>query len=219
MILPLPRLSGERTRLGALALLALITCTLGACNQAPRGDAGKTIDPYERTKADRLDPSADAVTLIEFSDQVSQSLAARIASIPEIRDSQQKVVIELGDLQNNTRTPKSDFATIQRRIFINMTNSDVLREHADVVESVGRMDREAGSVAPAATVDPTGRTVTTAPSSDRYDLKITYFLQGTFNEISRVGNVQQTYNFDFTLVNAASRRIVFADQITPKQVR
>lgn len=202
-----------------LGSFAIAGVSFTACNQAPRGDEGSRIGTNERTRADRIDTQADSVTLIEFSDQVAQAIAARISKVPEIRNSQQKVIIELGDIQNNTRTPKSDFAAIQRRIFITLSQSDIIGDNCDVVEPTSRMDRQLGGISQAPQNDPTGRTEPTAPGTARYDANITFFLQGTFNELTRVGGVQSTFNFDFTLVNAASRRIVIAEQITPKQVR
>lgn len=205
-------MTGSTLRGWVLGALVVTSWALGGCNQVQpqsRGDEGSRVGTYERTRADRLDTQADSVTLIEFSDQVAQAIAMRISKVPEIRNSQQKVVIELGDIQNNTRTPRSDFGAIQRRIFITLSQSDVIGENCDIVEPTSRMDRQMEGISQPGQ----------APNSARYDPNQTFFLQGTFNELTRAGGVQSTFNFDFTLVNAASRRIVIAEQITPKQVR
>jgi len=204
--------SSPLLRVASIASLSL----LAACNQGPRGDTDGRIDPYNRTRIDAASPEADSVTLLEFSDQVGQDLAAQLAQIPEIRSSPSKVLIELGSIQNRTRTPSSDFAAIQRRVFLTLVQSDFARNVADIVEDVDRMDADAARVAPAPATDAQGRPT---HQTARYPAEQTYFLQGTFSELSRGGGRQSTYVFDFTLTSAASRKIVYARQITPKQVR
>lgn len=205
-------------------ILLIAASAMPACNtnQAPQGNTGGTIDPRRRTTADTYDQSADSVTMLEFADVVGQELGSQIARIPEIRSSPTQVVIELGGLQNNTRTPSADFAAVQRKVFITLVNSDLARENARIVEKRDRVARDAASVAAPAPVDPLGRGE--QPASNQggmkdYPLDSTYFLQGTFSELSRGNGVQSTYVFDFTLTNASSRQIVFARQITPKQYR
>ncbi len=210
-----------RTTALVIAPLTLMLAA-GCTNSAPRGNTGGLIDPYRRTSADTYDEAADSVTLLEFADTVGQELGAQIARIPEIRSSATQVVIELGGLQNNTRTPSGDFAAVQRRVFLTLVNSDLARENARIVERRERVARDAAGVMPPASADPLGRgESTTSPQGTMkdYPLDATYFLQGTFSELSRGGGVQSTYVFDFTLTNASSRQIVFARQITPKQYR
>lgn len=201
--------------------LSAMSVFLSACNQAPRGDDGGIIDVRERTGADKFSEGADTVTLLEFADAVGQDLAGNFLTIPAIQQSQFRVTVELGSLQNQTRTPSSDFAAVQRRVFLTLANSDLVRKGARVVESRARVQRDAGiGGQPTVTQDPLGReapVVTAAPGT--YPLEDTYFLQGTFSELSRGGGIQSTYVFDFTLTNAASREIVFANQITRKQFR
>ncbi|MFN0012232.1 MAG: hypothetical protein ACKVS8_11385 [Phycisphaerales bacterium] len=200
-----------------LSLLGLALCA--GCNNAPQGNTGGVIDPRRRTTADTFDPAADSATLLEFADVVGQELGSQIARIPDIRSSPTQVVIELGGLQNNTNTPSNDFAAVQRRVFLTLVNSDLARESARIVEQRDRMVRDAASVMPAP-----GDTLASQPAGSQgtmkdYPLDLTYFLQGTFSELSRGSGVQSTYVFDFTLTNASSRQIVYARQITPKQYR
>ncbi len=203
-------------RLGRVAFGLGLMGVLAAsgCNQGPRGDTGGTIDPYNRTRVDANSPEADVVTLLEFSDQVGQELAVQLGRIGEIRNAPSKALIELGSIQNKTRTPSGDFAAIQRRVFLTLVNSDFAQNVADVVEDVDRMDADAARVAPSAPVDAQGKPT---HQTARYPAEQTYFLQGTFSELSRGGGRNSTFVFDFTLTNAASRKIVFARQITPKQ--
>jgi len=205
-------------RLGPAALLA---AALAGCNTAPRGDTGGIIDPKERTGADRFDERADTVTLFEFAEDVGQNLAGEFLSVPAIQGSQYRVVIEIGSIQNNTRTPASDFAAVQRRVFITLAQSDLVRKGAKVVESRARVERDAGAAGQATVVrDPLGRErPTSSGGMTDYPLGDTYFLQGTFSELSRGAGRQSTYQFDFTLTNAQSREIVYAKQILAKQFR
>ncbi len=210
-----------RTLRQTIPLSLLGFALLAGCNTAPQGHTGGLIDPRRRTTADTYDQAADSATLLEFADIVGQELGSQIARIPEIRSSPTQVVIELGGLQNNTRTPSNDFAAVQRRVFLTLVNSDLARESARIVEQRDRVVRDTAGVMPAAQADPLGREQPTSNqgSMKDYPLDLTYFLQGTFSELSRGNGIQSTYVFDFTLTNAASRQIVFARQITPKQYR
>ncbi len=205
----------------ALVAAAFASMTLAGCNNAPPGNTGGTFDPNQRTKIDARDPAADSVTLLEFARSSGQELALEFLSIPAIQNSQFQVVIELGSIQNNTRTPSSDFAQVQRRVFLTLAQSDLVRKGARVVERRARVAADAAGVSVPPQVDPLGREVATQPSGGMadYPLEATYFLQGTFSELSRGGGRQSTYQFDVTLTNARSREIVFAKIMDSKQDR
>ena len=79
------RLGRMASGLGLAGLAALLAAS--GCNQGPRGDTGGTIDPYNRTRADAISAEADAVTLLEFSDQVGQELAVQLGRIGDIRNA------------------------------------------------------------------------------------------------------------------------------------
>lgn len=179
---------------------------LGGCNTAPSGHTGGVIDSRTRTGADRYDRAADSVSLVEFASDVGQNLAADFMSIPNIQQSQYRVILEMGSIQNMTQTPSSDFAALQRKVFLTLQQSDFVRRGAKVVERRDRMDRDAQLA---------GATGNVA----QYTVGDTYFLQGTFSELSRGGGYQSTYLFDFTLTSAESREIVYARQFEFKQVR
>ncbi|MEO1129540.1 MAG: hypothetical protein AAFX05_07515 [Planctomycetota bacterium] len=192
-----------------LALITIAALSLGACRSDPPPDGNRAgrIDPYRSTEADRAAPEASSVVLLEFADQVSQQLAVRLANVPEIQDAPTKVVVEMGAIENETYTPTSDFRRIRRSIFLNMVNSDVITNVADIVESPELMDEQARRLAPQ-DMEPVGA---------RYDPDIVYVLQGSFGEIRRGGD--STYIFDATVTHLASRRLVFAEQYTSKQDR
>lgn len=209
-----PRLA-QPSRLARFAALALSGVLLGSggCDQSrttnppPRGDTGGRVDPYRSTGVDAGSARASTVDLLEFSDRVGESLAARIARIPEIAQSPDRVVIEMGAIENNTQTPSSDFAIMRRRVFSGLVNSDLVRPYADILEAPEITDRQRG------------RFATDPGSTDRYDTRATYLLQGFFGELSRGGGIQSNYYYEMTLTNLQSRRIVFVEQFDSKQIR
>lgn len=196
--------------LGVVALAAAAGVFAGCTAYGPPGDRGGNVDVYNRTPTDARAPEADTVNLMEFSDRVGEALAARIASIDEIRNSPTKVVIELASIKNDSpTTPTSDFALIQRRVFAKLVNSDSVRRYADIVERKSRVDEDIAMTRGGGPVDP-------ADVSDIYATRDTYLLNGTFGEIVR-GTRQHSYYFEMTLTNAKRRTIVFTEQMDSKQ--
>lgn len=192
------------------ALLAALACTLplAACSTpAPRGNTGGRIDPYRSTSVDAHSAAANTVDLLEFSDRVGGAIALRIATIDEIANAPQKVVIEMGDIENKTLTPTSDFSIMRRRVFAGLVNSSAVSRVADIVEAPEVMDQQRDRFA----VD--------RASTDRYDTRGTYLLQGYFGELTRGGGAQSNYYYEMTLTNLQTRRIVFAEQFDSKQIR
>lgn len=185
----------------------LVGCTLagvlsmGGCvaNQSV-GDSGGRINPYASTGADRASTDASMPALWEYSDQVAQALAKRINEIPEIANSPSKVIIELGSIENQTNTPRSDFELIQRRLRGRLLHSDYVTSRVRFVESVQSMDAERRRVLGE---DP----YTNSGQTNRYDTNATYVLRGAFFESDRSST--RRYYFEFNLVNLQSRDIVF----------
>jgi len=204
-----------------VVIVVAASALCGCSNTAQKGNSEGRTDPYRGTAADAADPAAHTVALLEFANASGQELAAEFLSLPAIKDAKYRVVIEMGSIQNHTRTPSSDFAQVQRRVFLTLAQSDLVRKGAKVVENKARMERDAASVSAPPQTDPVGRDqpVSAGGSVDTYALKDTYFLQGTFSEMSRGGGSQSTYQFDVTLTNAQSREIVFAKIFDHKQVR
>ncbi len=178
----------------------LTACTIGlmmltACQTPPTGDTGGRIDPYRSTDADRASRSASMPAMLEFSDQVAQQLIQDLAEIDPVQQVEDKAVLELGDLNNQTQTPTGDFELIQRRIRGEIFASDLLHEQFIVVEPRQRMDMERERVA--------GDQTTSA----RYPAEQTFVLSGDFFEARR--SSVRRYYFTFKLVNLATRQIVF----------
>ncbi|MCB1281936.1 MAG: hypothetical protein KDB18_10475 [Salinibacterium sp.] len=176
------------------------------------GESGGRINPYSTTAADRASGQASAPALWEFSDQVAESLAQRIAGIPEIAQSPDRVVVELGNLSNGTDTPTQDFELIQRRLRSKLLTSDVVANRVRFVESIDDMDAEYRRVQ---ATNNNGMN----PLTDRYDPRSIYVLRGDFLESSRRGGETRRYFFEFRLTNLQTRTIVFNDSFDLAQVR
>lgn len=192
-------------RLTMAMLLAVLV--LPSCKN--RGSSGGRIDPYSSTKADEKSRQANIASLLEFSDQVAARLAQDLVNIPQIQEAKTQVVLELGDIDNQTRTPTGDFELIQHRIRSALLQSQLVRSQFMVVESRQRMDRELNRV-----VGPG------APGGDqtaRYSPELIYLLQGNFYEARR-GDRRQ-YFLEFTLTHLASRQIAFSHSYDLGQVR
>jgi hypothetical protein len=206
------RISGRFASIPLSAALLTAIAGLSACNQGPSGRQGGNVDPYEQVRGTSRDRAVDDVTLLEFTDQVTQTLAERIPTIPDIKNAPTKPVIAVGAVTNRTNTPSSDFAAVRSQIFTDMVNSTVA-QHADILDTLEVMDEQMARYAQP------GRTGG-VPNSARYDPNITFILNGEFSEISRGENGRSsTYIFNWRLVNLGSSKTVFAERVTAKQTR
>ncbi|MCC7407550.1 MAG: hypothetical protein IT442_05735 [Phycisphaeraceae bacterium] len=209
MLHKLPGRASVRLSMLALSVMLLaVGCT-------PKGSTGGRIDPYRTTAADAASKQASIPALLEFSDQTAGRLAYDLSEIPEIKQAPTRVVLELGDISNKTRTSTGDYELIQHRLRANLMQSKLIRDHFKIVEGRARMDRELNRVAGPGAGDilqeegSAGQTAT-------YDPAITYVLQGDFFEADRGGRRQ--YFFEFKLTNLKSRDIVFSSSYDLGQV-
>lgn len=197
---------------GPLALGLTATLLLGACaSKVPQGSRGGRIDPYRSTPADEASRKAGMPDLYQFADETAEKLARELADIPEIENAPEKVVLELGDILNQTRTPTGDFELIQNRLRSQLRTSRVLRNRVMFVEGRARMNRElaringggsSGDLLQEGTASGGG-----AGGTARYAPEKTYVLQGDFQEATR-GSTRR-YLFIFRLVNLVTREIVW----------
>lgn len=214
-------MSSSRTIRGTIFAGAALGATLFlvACS-APPGDSGGVIDSRERTRVDRGSILADSVSLDEFADSVSQQMAYDIPSISRLRSSSNKAVIEIGSLENKTRTPLSDFQGVQRKVFISLVGSEPVRNVAMVVERAKRVDRDIEEIRGDRRTDMFDDGNQNADRRAQYQLNDIYILNGTFYERVRGDRGQQAnFDFDMTLTHAASGEIVFAKQYGWKQIQ
>lgn len=192
------------TALTATSLLAgglMQACT----HNRDVGDSGGRINPYASTGADAASTDASMPAMLEYSDQVAEALARRIGGIPEIAGSPTRVVVELGAIENQTNTPRTDFEMIQRRLRGRLLSSDIVTANVRFVESVAAMDAEQRRVMGDET-DPLQRDYERG-RTDRYDPSHTYVLRGAFFESVRYDT--RRFYFEFNLVNLQTRDIVF----------
>lgn len=208
------RLSSLRNTL-VLGMSVFALGMVGCSSNPPAGRPQGVTEAGNRVHGETNAPEADPTSLLQFADQTSEALSMRLVEVKEIKDSPTKVVIVLGALTNQTRTPRSDFEAIRRRIFTRLVNSNV-RSVASVVEDPDVMNSQRARYAPEQPVDRLDEGSSGTPMG-QYDPKITYALQGNFSELKRPGT--STYVFDFTVTQLSSGRIVFADQFEFKQIR
>ncbi len=199
---------------------AFVAAIVSGCESQPKqGNTGGRVDPYKTTIADERSPEISTVGLLEFSDKVAESLVSRISSISEITSRPEKVVLELGALDNQTRTSTRDYNQIRRRIMSRMVNSDILRKYANVMEAPEVMDGQArrlGQEAPPDLIDEGGQADT---GTARYSKDKTYLMNGYFGEQVRGGGAKSTYFLQITLTHLGSRRVVFSEDFDMAQVR
>jgi hypothetical protein len=200
-----PRVARPLSFAVLLTSLALLACV-------NRGDPGGRTNPYKTTSSDERSSQANIPTLLEFSDQVSVRLAQDLVNIPQIQQAKTQVVLELGDIDNQTRTPTNDFELIQHRIRSALLQSQLIRSQFMVVESRQRMDRELDRV-----VGPGTAATSAGDQTARYSPEITYLLQGNFYEARR--DERRQYFLEFTLTHLASRQIVFSHSYDLAQVK
>ena len=193
---------------GWLVVGACVSALPMGCHSSPPPMTGVTRSD-ERIYGETRDPAADTVTLTDFSNRVSQAIAMRISSMPSIQQSPTKVVIQLGGMENRSRTPVSDFEQIRRRVFAGLVNSDIVRRYADIVESPEILDAQRQRLAGGAGVGTAGR----------YDPNINYVLQGFFSEQERLRGGVSNYYLEMSLTNLQTGRIEFVEQYDFKQVR
>lgn len=201
-----------RSPLAVTATLALLAA-VAACNTAPRGNTRGTIDPYRNTPADESDRAVNTASLLEFCDQASDAIAMRIAAV--CRPFETKVLIEMGDLENQTDTPTSDFELIRRRMSSRLINSDIVREYAQINAAPERLSRQYDRYAPRQSTDG----ARAYEGVNKYDPSKTFLLEGYFGEMTRGRGRQSVYFFQMTLTNLQTREVVFSEPFDLKQYR
>lgn len=165
---------------------------------------GRLDDPYMSTRADQASDRASIPALLEFTDKTAQQLAQDVTSLPHVVErydaasrTQRRLVLEMGGIDNKTRTPSTDFELIQRRLRSELMKSQLIRSKFMFVESVARQEQELQRIQQGGGANQT----------DRYANQDIYILQGDFLEAIR-GNRRQ-YFFNFKFVHAQTREIVF----------
>ena len=206
-----------KTATTTLTLSGLIAAgTLTGCTRNENvGQSGGRINPYASTRGDAVSTAASMPAMLEYSDQVAEALTRRLSNMPRIANAPTRVIVELGAIENQTDTPRSDFELIQRRLRSKLINSDIASANMKFVESVQAMDAEARRVRGGET-DPLQRDYG-GGQTDRYDPANTYVLRGAFFESKRSDT--RRYFFEFNMTNLQDREIVFNEAFDLAQQR
>lgn len=201
----------NRTLFTSFSILALVAV---GCSGPNTGSSGGRIDSYSTTSSERGADAPNIAALLEFSDQAAELFAQEMTDLPEIRNAEYRQVLELGSIQNKTRTPTSDFELIQNRVRNTLSKSKLVRNSFRIVQGRARSEAELARVQgqPQDLLQEGGNT-----SGVRIDDPATvYVLQGDFFE-SRRGDRRQYY-FNFQLTNLQSREIVLNEDYDLGQV-
>jgi len=196
---------------GAILMTMAGLLTVGCASSEERYDQppreshrGRLDDPYQSTRADQASDRASIPALLEFSDLTAQRLAQDITSLPHVIERydaaskvQKRLVLEMGGIDNKTRTPSTDFELIQRRLRSELMKSQLIRSKFMFVESVARQEQELQRIQQGGG----------ASQTNRYANEDIYILQGDFMEAIR--DSRRQYFFNFKLVHAQTREIVF----------
>jgi hypothetical protein len=180
---------------------------LSGCDSPPRGKDSGRVPVTDTTKAETKSRKPLIASLYEFSEQVPQQLAGELASIPQIRDHNGRVVVLVGDIANKTDIVSSnEFELVRSRIRNRLLQSGFVKEKIQFVENRARMENIAA------------REGVTVDLNRTYDPATTFALSGDFYRLQRGGGEVNAYYMEFQLVHFASNEIVFSNSYDVKQL-
>lgn len=183
--------------------LSVGVALLGGCHT---GDTGGRLDPYATGDDEIKRGNVSMPALLQFSDEAAEQLIYDLNDLPRIAQSDTRVVLELGDILNKTRSSTVDFEIVQRRLRSKLLNSGVATDNMLIVEDRRRMDRELERLVGPNQSDILQQNPTPAGTAI-YDPNDIYVLQGDFLQSRRSG--VDRFLFEFKLTHLASRQIVF----------
>lgn len=167
-------------------------------------------------------PPPEAVrsdSLYEFSGEVAEAIADRIAQEERIAKSPSKVVIMMGNIENRTKgTDTSDFIVTREHLADKLTNSSFFRRQAVLLKDLKRME--------AIKADISGAT-RRAPSADgthtvegiTYDPEQVYVLDGFFGEMDRSNKGYTSFFFRCTLTHVRTAQEIFSQSLRSEELR
>lgn len=215
------RYTCRRQTHAASAVVCTLSCLLCACSNS--GPSGNPLgaDPYKSRGAAESDPGVSQVAMLEMCDRAAQAIASRIDDVMRNQERRTtKAVIEIGIIENQTRTPASDFELLRRRLCDRLINSDVVRNVAKVMAEPEHMDQQAARFRQAQRDDLLDEgTAQQGAATNRYSAGDTYLLNGYYGESTRAGGAVSQYFFQVTLVNLKTREQVFSEPFDLSQRR
>ena len=176
------------------------------CESRPKGRIEIDQTLKSEQSARRILPSA----LYEFSDQVPQALAQKLADIPQVRDADDRATIIVGDIYNKTGiVSNNEFELVRSRIRNSLLQSAYMRNRLRFVENRARMARIADRELVGESADEAG--------PPNYDPKTAFAINMDVYRIER--GKANYYYLEYQLVHFKSNEIVFSDRIDTKQAR
>ena len=187
-----------------VGILAVGTFYFTGCD-APQGNSGGRLDPYESTHSDARSHKMSMPELLSATDVAAQELAAELVTIPAIASRTSKYALELAPVANQTATPTSDFNMIKARLASRLRSRDILRQRFMFVENKGRVDAANEHIDGGAQEDlmQEGR----ATGSSTYSKSNTVILLCDFMESNRGG---KRYYFEQSISRCVKTIIVLA---------
>lgn len=150
-------------------------------------------------------PGPVAFDLRSFADRTAQALAMKIAGVPQIAQSPQRVVVYLGAIEKQGETPVSDYEYVQRRLQDQLVNSDVVTRVAALYEQPEINDQQLERL----------RSPGPGGQPPRFDPQVVYVLNGWFGELSK----GQGYYLQMKLVHLSDGQIVFSQRYDSQDER
>jgi hypothetical protein len=174
----------------------------------PTGSTSGRVDPARTTPAEANDPRVQPTALFEFSDQVSQQLAADLKDVPELNGEYRATVV-FGDHVNKTGiVSTSDFEAFRTRIRQSLMQSRNVLRNVRFVESKARVDelirRESSSNRDLLQEGARGERAPLTPDH-------TYFLNGEMYRVERGGSVVNTYLMSYNLTRMSDGEIIWTN--------
>lgn len=197
------------------AAIAFAGLTVGGCSP-PQGASGGRVETTDTTRAERYSTQVLPASLVEFSDQVAQQLAADLSEQPELnRDFRVSVVF--GDIVNKTGiVPTSDFEAFRTRVRQKLMQSPQFRDKVRFIESRARwssvVNRELGGSGNEDLLQEGSRTGNSRGLNPEY----TYFLNGEMYRVERGGRTN-LYLMSFNLMKASDSELVW--ESSPYEVK
>lgn len=189
---------------GTVGLSASLLVACASTPPPPRGSSGGRIPVESSTPAEVGDPRILPADYMAFADECAQGLIRDLPDVPAFHDTQSRVTILFGDIQNETGIISStEFAMVREKIKNNLLRSRTFNDNFRFLISRAQLD------------ELRRREVNTPTDPTRFDENHTYLLNGTMYRVNR-GNVN-LYLVTFQLVNFNSGEIVWLRDYESKQ--
>jgi len=154
-------------------------------------------------------PPPPVPEMVRFADDTAKSLARDIIDNPDIKGLDEKGVLELGGLENQSKAiPNEEFMMVQNRVQSDILRSQDILNVMFPIEDAGTMAKEFDRSQGKTTDDPLqDANAAPPPGIAKYNPENTFILRGKLFEADR--DHKAAFYFRFTLIRLASRKLVF----------